>query len=48
MVFLLKLYYISAGQTSLIQVQWEFYIGTCFYVGYWYYRQYIKLIDRVD
>ena len=25
----LKVYYISAGQTSLLQVQWEFYIGTC-------------------
>ena len=25
----LRVYYISAGQTSLLQVQWEFYIGTC-------------------
>ena len=29
----LKAYYISAGQTSLPQVQWEFYIGT-FYSAY--------------
>ena len=25
---------ISAGQTSLLQVQWDFYIGTCLYVAY--------------
>ena len=36
----LKVYYISAGQTSFLQVQWEFYIGTCFYVAYSYYRKY--------
>ena len=29
-----KMYYISAGQTSLLQVQWDFYIGTCLYVAY--------------
>jgi len=28
----LKVYYISAGQTSLPQVQWDFYIGTSLYV----------------
>ena len=27
-----EIYSFSAGQTSLLlQVQWEFYIGTCFY-----------------
>ena len=24
-----KVYYISAGQTSLLQVQWDFYIVMC-------------------
>ena len=28
------MYYISADQTSLLQVQWDFYIGTCLYVAY--------------
>ena len=30
----LKMYYISGGQTSLLQVQWDFYIGPCLYVAY--------------
>ena len=37
--------YISAGQTSLLRVQWESYIGMSFYVAY--YRKYVKLIDNV-
>ena len=41
-----KVYYFSAGQTSLLQVQWEVYFGTCFYVAY--YRKYVKLIDSVN
>ena len=41
-----KVYYISAGQTSLLQVQWEFYIWPCFYVAY--YRKYVKLVDSVN
>ena len=28
--------YISAGQTSLLQVQWDFSIGTCLYVAYFW------------
>ena len=43
---LLKVYYISAGQTSLVQVQWEVYIWTCFYVAY--HRKYVKLVDNVN
>ena len=42
----MKVYYISAGQTNLLQVQWEFYIGTCFYVAY--HRKNVKLVDNVN
>ena len=39
-IIFLKVYYISAGQTSLLQVQWKFYIWTCFHaVAYFVIRE---------
>ena len=49
MVFFFTVYYISSGQTNflpgLLQVQWEFFIGTCFmqHITGLDYRKYVKL-----
>ena len=44
-VFFTKVYYISAGQTSLLQVQCKFYIGR---VLCSIFPEYVKLFDSVN